>query len=350
MMNGMLKSSVTCVVLCAATVSCGSAVTATHVASDPAGLPLGNWDGVAWLSPTRLILEKIDVNTSRESLWTVREPVAKDGSARAEQLSAKLPKGCDDPAFSAFAPYSDASITVAVNCGRLGIPVSVVRIDPTGTTTPVIPSMTDGIGFPIAVASLSWNPQGSQAIGSYTSGICGTMFLADASGTHALTVVIGRGETAWNTATDFNHKETAGDCGLAFGATWSPKGDEVAFVSDPNGSYQSGQSRLDASLDIYRVGSDFHGPEVWIGGVRHVGSMQWSPNGEWLAFSGQVSGTDGVWLLRRGSSSARQVMSSADARIAWRPDGRALAVTYSIPPGADDSRTVRILDVSSVVR
>lgn len=350
MIRGTFKSSVLSVALCAATVSCGGAASATDVASDATALPLGNWDAVAWLSPTRLVVEKIDANTNRESLWTVPAPGTKDASDRAEPLHVKLPTGCDDPAFSAFTPYSDLSITMAVNCGRLGIPVGVVGIDATGTTTPIISTMTDGIGFPIAVASLSWNPSRSQAIGSYSSGICGTMFLADAHGTRALTLTIGHGDTAWNTATDFNHKETAGDCGLAFGATWSPKGDQVAFVSDPNGSLHGGQSRLDASLDIYRVASNFHGPEVWLSGVRHVGAIQWSPNGEWLAFAGQVDGTDGVWILRRDSSGPRRVMSSANARIAWRPDGEALAVTYSTSPGADDSRSVRILDVSSVVR
>jgi len=70
------------------------------------------------------------------------------------------------------------------------------------------------------------------------------------------------------------------------------------------------------------------------------GSPEWSPDGQWLAFSGTNAGKSGLWVARADGSAARFLaemvgtnspLTYEGRRIAWAPDSRRLAFVSATP-------------------
>jgi TolB protein len=84
---------------------------------------------------------------------------------------------------------------------------------------------------------------------------------------------------------------------LAQAPDWSPVGDEIVYMANPNGNW-----------DLYLVNADGRNGRRLTTTPAVEGLPVWSPDGEWLAFLSNRSGEWGIWLLHVDTGDIRQVV------------------------------------------
>ncbi len=125
---------------------------------------------------------------------------------------------------------------------------------------------------------------------------------------------------------------------------WSPDGRTIAFVaSDPKS--QASKEREKEDGDLERVGEDHRMSHLWVIDVEskqarpltkgsfHVGSFDWAPDGERIAFDHQLNpelGADStadisVVSVADGAVRALVTQPGPDTGPAWSPDGTRIA-------------------------
>ena len=119
----------------------------------------------------------------------------------------------------------------------------------------------------------------------------------------------------------------------------SPSGGQIAYAMTRNdvGMRPTSETWI---LDVKsgtktRLGSDGQG----------AASIRWSPDGQWIAFTGRVGDSSGVAIARANGTDIRLVATTkgtnavlprAGNRLSWSPDGKRLAFTNTAPgPEAD---------------
>jgi Tol biopolymer transport system component len=93
---------------------------------------------------------------------------------------------------------------------------------------------------------------------------------------------------------------------------WSPDADVIAVS-------------FAGSLATVEIPS---GNRTWIPtGLSGVRDPDWSPDGQWIAFSSTDGGNSNVWIIPSTGGTARQITTdgAADSQPAWSPDGKRLA-------------------------
>lgn len=89
---------------------------------------------------------------------------------------------------------------------------------------------------------------------------------------------------------------------LAQAPDWSPVGDEIVYMANPQGNW-----------DLYLVDVDGRNVRRLTTNPAVDGLPVWSPNGEWLAFLSNRGGEWGVWLLHVDTGEVRQVVELPSA-------------------------------------
>jgi TolB protein len=88
---------------------------------------------------------------------------------------------------------------------------------------------------------------------------------------------------------------------LAKAPDWSPVGEEIAYMANPDGNW-----------DIYLVNSDGNKVRRLTQEPANDGLPVWSPDGQWLAFFSDRAGQWGIWLLHLDSGQLRLLHRLAD--------------------------------------
>jgi len=108
------------------------------------------------------------------------------------------------------------------------------------------------------------------------------------------------------------------DFPLAIDPTWSPDGNELAFVVQDSDGFNMYISSADGS-NLFQV-TNQPGDDQ---------SPSWSPDGQQLAFQSNRSGNDELYLINRDGSNLRQLTNdpARDWQPSWSPDGSLIAFT-----------------------
>ncbi len=131
---------------------------------------------------------------------------------------------------------------------------------------------------------------------------------------------------------DATPQPVSAEGGEVQGLAWSPQGDAIAYVA----SRGAGQ----CSLWIYRL-KDQSQRELAPCLALFTPSVDWSPDGRWIAFSATDQGVGGLFLIAPAGSGLRRLSAAppaamADHQPAWSPDGQHLAFARQDP--ADGTR------------
>ncbi len=116
--------------------------------------------------------------------------------------------------------------------------------------------------------------------------------------------------------------------------TWSPDGEEFAFVTFAQG---------DNEVTIWNLDSGNIERRVKVEGVSALSNPAWSPDGKQIAFSGIDGGISDIYLLDVETNAVRQVTNDryADLQPAWSPDGQTLAVVTDRGPEGTNFATLK---------
>ncbi len=197
-------------------------------------------------------------------------------------------------------------------------------------------------------SSTSWNPAVDTAIASVSSSICAHIFWLKRDGPQPLNVTISEGGKSWRV--DRVTPSANGGCdqdGRADLPAWSPDGGTIAFFGSPKSIGVQGQARLAAPWNLYLLNPvDLQLKKV-VAEVKSPSELAWSPNSGWLAFSGEVDHSGGLWLYQIATGKLVRIDTDQPGLVAWSPDGRQLAVITSVGP--EPARGEFILyDVASI--
>lgn len=219
-------------------------------------------------------------------------------------------------------------------------------------------TLTPNVGF----GTVSWHPdmsRGVQSIGSLN----GTIQWLSPEGTQPIDLVINSGDKSWSLATNYysiqNPQIDANKAGIARSASWSPDGSQIAFFATSDPVNQSGIARAYGEYTLYLMNPDTLEIQAVLDDVYFAHVIEWSPNGEWLAFSGRTGSPRraGLWLYSPLLDELHPVVFDINVGSHdWSPDGQQIMAVVcdkicdeSVEPGQGYQRSIVIYDVSHIV-
>jgi hypothetical protein len=210
-------------------------------------------------------------------------------------------------------------------------------------------------------ASFSWNPdmtRGVQDIGS----LIGTIYWLTPEGMEPMTITVGSEEQSWALDENLRMIEDYGpgndrseEVGIARNPVWSPDGRFVAFFASTNVIGRSGMSRARGAYGLYLLDPNTFHVQMILDGIVSPGELVWSPNSQWLTFTGWVGSSDrAVWLVSGDGNTAQSVGKGSDLDLYpnfsgwnWLTD-QELITTRCLDEECNESEVV-VYDVSGFV-
>ncbi len=120
----------------------------------------------------------------------------------------------------------------------------------------------------------------------------------------------------------------------------SPDGRRVAFtvraaiIAPEQSTYRT---------HIYLANADGSDPVQLTRGEASCEDPQWSPDGQWIAFTSSRSGRSSLWCIPVRGGEAEQLtdIPTEVSSFQWSPDGQWIAFTADDPPSAEEQRAAR---------
>jgi hypothetical protein len=300
-----------------------------------------NWGGLAWTEQGLITVGWDDDEPGRYQRYD-------ESSARWVPLGISSEGICDAPDGLVDArPIGAGTVGGILRCGGTRPEVRLVSMQVrTGVAEPVLGPMrywADEVAFA---------PGGSEALVAETGGdICASVRWVGPDGEDVRDVMVGDGARAWSLAAQFEVDDEAErllaqiddedlpdfpDCedagGNARDPAWSSR-DEVALFISPTAQVRRGLARIDAPYEIWLMDGDGGGGRTIATAIQYPHAAAWSPNGDCLAFSAQITGIDGLWLIGSDRDSVTLLRDGRHPAFAWNPTDAEMAVTASSNDG-----------------
>lgn len=187
---------------------------------------------------------------------------------------------------------------------------------------------------PFGGNSYSWNPdmtKGVQEAGDLLS----TILWLTPERAEPMNITIDDNFRHWSLADNYwvmlNRNNQERDIGIAKWPTWSPNGQQIAFFASLDAIGRSGISRATGEYFLYLMNVDTLQPISILDGLRFAHQLEWSPNGEWMAFTAQKDGYcseyNCLWLFSPRRNYLVQVTDDQTDYFSWSPDGQKLVTT-----------------------
>lgn len=135
-----------------------------------------------------------------------------------------------------------------------------------------------------------------------------------------------------------------------FNATWSPKGDLLAFIR-----YSAGKSEL-FKVSVAGQNQSVLASEILFSGQtgvpynRFFSNYGWSPDGSRIVYRSAKSGQENLWIVPIGGQPEEMVTSNTDSKTQvyspfWSPDGRQIGYLSRISlPDAGSKKSINITE------
>jgi TolB protein len=111
-----------------------------------------------------------------------------------------------------------------------------------------------------------------------------------------------------------------------WGASFSPNGRKIAFISDRGGSF-----------DVWTMNADGTNPQQ-VTTTANAEYTSWSPDGHWILFDSDLSGTSEIYRVQPDGSHQKALTSLpfTGSNADWSPNGNLIAFSGSKTGGASN--------------
>ena len=270
-------------------------------------LPEENWVNVAWIDQW-LILQKSEGSKYSQSLWRVKI----DGS-NLEELDLFEYPNCEKIGFKYPSRLPNGELGYFVSCGFQDLTKPslqyLVSYDlETEESKPLVTYSLESNG------KISWNPDMSKGITSVGSILVNQLYWFTS-------------ESSQEIVLEFTTQ--------AFGASWSPDGQQIAFVAAPHQN-RSGIDLLDSNYNIYLM--DYSGENIHsiVNKFKHTSGLRWSPDGNYLVFDGTFPfSSPSPYLYSINTGIIHKIAEGNFEWYEWSPDSSQIISIRISPDGVD---------------
>jgi hypothetical protein len=306
----------------------------SHTMNVRVPVPDGFFTGAAWLPNGRLVFELSTSKPYSTEIWQ-----GNDDGSNLQRLILPDDPSCRVTQYQYAMAMSDGRLALTKRCAlkfddpRVGLS-SVVAYEFKDRT---VTELAD-LGDRMALNGSSWNADASQGVGAQSSGICARIAWLTRNGPQGIAAAVSDGGTRWRLDDWLTQpRESCETQGRADCPVWQPGGQLIAFFASPPSKGVTGQARLDVPWQLYLLDSQSLRVMKVVDGIYGTcRGMSWSRDGRWLAFTGKIGGTEGIWLYSMGNRALRLVAVMRPSSPDWSPDGRKLIAvedpTLDYPP------------------
>jgi Tol biopolymer transport system component len=204
----------------------------------------------------------------------------------------------------------------------------------------------------LPIARFSWNPRTDRGVVSVSEDICAGIAMISRTGLVPTAISVGEGDQQFRIESYVTQEHGTGckDLGLADWPTWSPETSRIAFFASPESVGVDGFEKAFAPFNVYVMGDDELTPEMVLSGVRLPRGLEWSPDGRWLAFSGEVIGKGrGTWLLEPQQRTLARVTEISGDWLSWSPEASRLILARNMSPQSFPVHRLLIFSLEGLV-
>jgi hypothetical protein len=305
-----------------------------------------SWTGIAWLDEQTFAVAYLR-GVGRERIGTL--------SLDGEFTPIDLPNlaGCRGTSYGAPASR-DGQLFASVMCLRLEPDLfathDVVTVDVSAAEVRSLlsePALVD-LG-PVTPA-----PSGARAVVTVGGSLCSTLAIVESGELELLSLVIRDEDRSWSLEDGYPVPNPGHACtpfGQATSPAWDAGSGRFAFFASPASVGVDGQARADVPWNLYLMDDPTEDRySILLEDILHARSLEWSPNGGWLAFSGEMPGEgDGVWLLHPPSRRLVRITDSVADSMSWSPDASRVAIVSPVGFKGVGRAEIVTVDVSDVL-
>jgi hypothetical protein len=178
-----------------------------------------------------------------------------------------------------------------------------------------------------AVANVAWDPDLTRAMVDAGSDLCSGLGTVSPDGVLEPIELAVRGNSeSFKMSDALESASTSEACESTGWARWPTISLEgtLAFFASTEAAGEEGPARADSPAELYVAAPEDESVEPILGNVVRPRSLQWSPDGQWLAFGGTIEGVAGLWLFEPANQRLMKVAAGLVAWIAWKWDGEGL--------------------------
>lgn len=166
----------------------------------------------------------------------------------------------------------------------------------------------------------------TKGIQAVTNGLKGTLNWLTRVGSEPVYITLQDGNRAWDLAKDFEENGSLAG-GTISCPSWSPKGDRIAVFVSFDAMGVEGTARLDKQSQLIFFSPETGESESVLPGIYYPEFIEWSPDGENIAFVGDL--TNELWVFDAETRSLFLIDKGGEfGDLSWSPDSKDLAVIW----------------------
>lgn len=199
----------------------------------------------------------------------------------------------------------------------------------------------------------TWNPTLTRGLLGTGGSLCASLAWLTPTRIEYPAFVIEEDGRSWPLEDYFGDQDTCTRDGRARSPAWSPDGATIAFLASPQSMGVDGFARLDQPWNLYLMDPEEQQPRKVLANIKHPRGLAWSPDSQWLAFTGQRPWRgEGLWLFHPSTTTLHRIAEGEDGDlhgVVWSPDGQQLITIRDLRPYERHESELLLFDVSAIV-
>lgn len=174
----------------------------------------------------------------------------------------------------------------------------------------------------------TWNPEMTQGIQETTGSYRATIYWISPEGMSPMDIEIEDRGLTWNLKDYLEGKERTG---IVRSPAWSPDGKTIVFFVSTYGILEEPRPKRNVNYDLFFMDPNTLQPKPELMDIADAGNIVWSPNNDYLLFSGCVGRklVCGLWRYRLEDKALSLVKEGLFADYIWIDDQQIVAAKFT---------------------